>query len=141
MLVRPIALFQQFATLEDMTVPEFENGELEKLAQMVARGFEAVDKRFDEVDARFKMVDGRFDSLKGDIDQRFAAVHADIRSLRENAERLEAKMDVGFESVREDIDALAADHFPVSAQIELKKRVERIEDRAGLPHTLKAASA
>lgn len=108
-------------------MPEFESSELEKLAELVARGFEAVDERFD--------------ALREDIDQRFAAVHADLRSIRENAQRLEAKMDAGFQSVREDIDALAADHFPAVAQIELRKRVERLEDRAGLPHTLQAVSA
>jgi hypothetical protein len=110
-----------------MTVPDFENSEFEKLAGMVARGFEAVDERLD--------------SLREDIDQRFAAVHADLQSVRENGERLEAKMDAGFKSLREDIDALAADHFPASAQIELRRRVERLEDRAGLPHALQPASA
>lgn len=94
---------------------------------MVARGFEAVDERFD--------------SLKEDMEQQFAAVHSDIRSIRENAQRLEAKVDVGFKSIREDIAALAADHIPLGAQTELRKRMERLEDRAGLPHSLQPASA
>lgn len=134
-----------------MTVPDFENSELEKLAQMVARGFEAVDKRFDDIDARFEAVDTRFEAVDkrfdeidvrfDEVDARFASVNAEIRSLRDNAQRLEAKVDAGFKSVREDIDALAADHLPVSAQTELRKRVERLEDRAGLPHGLQPASA
>lgn len=134
-----------------MTVPDFENSELEKLAQMVAGGFEAVDKRSDDIDARsytvdacFETVDKRFDEIDArfdEVDARFAPANAEIRSLRDNAQRLEAKVDAGFKSVREDIDALPADHFPVSAQTELRKRVERLEDGAGLPHSLRPASA
>ncbi len=97
-----------------MTVPDFENKELEKLAGMVARGFDAVDKRFEAVDARFEHLESRINTL-------------------------ETEMHNGFRSVNERIDKLQEVQIPLSEQDELWQRIRRIEKHLGLPHEIQPA--
>lgn len=111
-----------------MTVPDFENKELEKLAIMVARGFDAVDKRFEDVDKRFEDVDKRF----ADMDRRFDHIESRIDTV-------ETEMHNGFRSVNERIDKLQEVQIPLSEQDELWQRIKRIENHLGLPHDLQTA--
>jgi|GEM_PF-2638555 len=53
---------------------------LEKLAQMIAKGFEQVDKRFEQVDKKFKQIDKRL----GGIEVRLNGLEIDVRELRKN---------------------------------------------------------
>ena len=41
---------------------------IDNLAQIVARGFGAVDKRFDKVDKRFDVVDSRLNTIEALLD-------------------------------------------------------------------------
>ena len=50
---------------------------LDSLANMVARGFEGVDKRLDEHDKRFEAIDQRFEA----IDQRFDTVEHKLSKI------------------------------------------------------------
>jgi tetrahydromethanopterin S-methyltransferase subunit G len=97
-----------------MTVPDFENKELEKLAIMVARGFDAVDKRFEDVDKRFDHIESRIDTVETEIHN-------------------------GFRSVNERIDKLQEVQIPLPEQDELWQRIKRIEKHLGLPHDLQTA--
>lgn len=55
---------------------------LEKLAGMVKRGFDSIDKRFDSVDKRFESIDKRFDK-----------VDTEIKELKMADARIERKLD------------------------------------------------
>lgn len=59
-----------------MTERSFENRDIEKLAAMVARGFEAVDNRFDHVESRI-------DTLETEMRDGFRSVNERIDKLQE----------------------------------------------------------
>ncbi|MEK7552306.1 MAG: hypothetical protein AAB534_02725 [Patescibacteria group bacterium] len=66
---------------------------IDNLAQSVAWGFEAVEKRFDEVDEKFEKIDRRFD----EVDKRFDKVDSRLNTLEallasNRIERLEDSM-------------------------------------------------
>lgn len=57
-----------------------------QLAQMIAAGFDVVDKRFDAVDKRFDAVDKKFEKLEERVDivdARLGRIEADLGGLRE----------------------------------------------------------
>lgn len=59
----------------------------ENLAQIVAKGFEQVDKRFEQVDKRFEQVDKRFEGIDNKlhhIDARLDTIEHDITDIRKH---------------------------------------------------------
>lgn len=63
---------------------------IDSLAQMVARGFDSMDKRFDSMDKRFDQVEGRLDKVEGRIDkveERFDRIENLL--IRDHAYRIE----------------------------------------------------
>ena len=65
----------------------------EDLAVMVARGFDAVDKRFEQVDKKFDGVDRRFDILESKLSQKIDGLTNRIDDLALNrATREEVKI-------------------------------------------------
>ena len=90
---------------------------LDKLAQLVANGFEKVGKQFEQVDMRFEQVDMRFEQ----IDRRFGQF--DIR-LEQNDRRL-TQIEYRLKDIQNDQDELArmvADGFT-----EVNGRIDRLE--------------
>lgn len=118
-----------------MTLPEFDNKEFEKLASMIARGFDDVYKRFDKVDER---LDG-LESRVGSLDKRVTALENDISTLRREFDELTVEVRTGFRDVRRDIHTLSEKSIPLAEQDEIWHRIRRIEDHVGLPQNLKAA--
>ena len=111
-----------------MTVPDFENKELEKLAQMIARGFDDVYIRLDALEARV-----------APLDQRLAALESDVTTLRRDLDELTMEVRTGFRDVRRDIHQLSEKSIPLSEQDEIWQRIRRIEDHVGLEQQLKTA--
>lgn len=96
----------------------FENSDIEKLASMVAREFASIRA---EMDQGFTSLRTEMDERFNGIEQQLESMRAEIRSIREQLERLEEKS------------------IPLAEQDELWQRVRRIEDKLGLPHELVAA--
>ncbi len=79
---------------------------IEKLAVMVAGGFEQMDKRFEQVDSKFKQVDKRFDHMESRLDglelkissasaswvHKFDRLHSWIEELDGRVNKIEDKM-------------------------------------------------
>jgi tetrahydromethanopterin S-methyltransferase subunit G len=87
--------------------------ESEKLARMVASGFNEVHERFNSVDARFDLVDRRFDT----IDKRFDSVDARLDghdrrfdSIESRLADLELGQRRGFKELGEKFDSVIANH-------------------------------
>ena len=97
---------------------------LDKLAQLVANGFEKVGKQFEQVDMRFDQVDMRFEQVDmrfEQIDRRFGQF--DIR-LEQNDRRL-TQIEYRLKDIQNDQDELArmvADGFT-----EVNGRIDRLE--------------
>ena len=96
----------------------FENSDIEKLASMVAREFASV---------RAEMEQG-FTSLRTEMDERFNGIEQQLESMRAE-----------IRSIREQLERLEEKSIPLAEQDELWQRVRRIEDKLGLPHELAAA--
>ena len=64
--------------------------EVENLARIVARGFEAVDKRFEQIDKRFEAVDKRFEA----VDKRFEAADKRFELIAASLMNINARLDV-----------------------------------------------
>lgn len=118
-----------------MTIPDFENKELEKLAQMIARGFDDVYTRFDAIEGRLAALEARVESL----DERVGALEKDIATLRRDLDELTMEVRTGFRDVRRDIHQLSEKSIPLSEQDEIWQRIRRIEDHVGLQQNLKTA--
>lgn len=66
-----------------------------ELAQMIAAGFHAVDKRFDAVDKRFDAVDRRFDTVEGrlgTVEGRLDTVEGRLGVLAEKFDIMDARL-------------------------------------------------
>lgn len=61
---------------------------IDKLAMMVAKGFEHVDKRFDNVDKRFEQVDQRFEQ----VDKNFSRIEATLSTMQRDIEEIQREM-------------------------------------------------
>lgn len=99
---------------------------IESLAQMVAGGFEQVDRRFEQVDRRFEQVDKRFDSLEAqiiDLKEEVRQIRVELKQIWNKLEEIEQRLEKLFRTAKEDADAIASD------VINLRQRVEFLESQ------------
>lgn len=92
---------------------------LDKLAGMVARGFQAVDARFDGVEKRFDDVESRLDAVEtslGDIDARLSRTETNVIEVKQAVRRIDLRTQNQVDAVYSDIT-------------NLKKRVTVLEKR------------
>ena len=65
---------------------------LEKLAQMMGRGFTGVDEKFKSVDEKFKKVDARFDNVDARLDNIEAGLtvlEVDVKEVKNRLDKIE----------------------------------------------------
>ncbi len=85
---------------------------IDKLAMMVASGFEQMEKRFERIENRLEQIEKRLD-----------VIEVDIRELRAEARSIRAELN----HVPDDVDATYAPTLN-----DLLERVSRIEKKIGL---------
>lgn len=93
---------------------------IDKLAVMVANGFQAIDKRFDEVDKRFVEIDNRFD----EVDKRFDKVEQSIIDLDSKVE----VMNVRLKKVESAIEPILMGYTIIKQEVgDLNLRLTKLE--------------
>ncbi|OGN00178.1 MAG: hypothetical protein A2736_01355 [Candidatus Yanofskybacteria bacterium RIFCSPHIGHO2_01_FULL_41_27] len=86
---------------------------LDKLANMVAGGFEGVDKKFEDVDKKFEDVDKKLE----DIDKKMVTKD-EFRSLEKKVDKLDYQMDEVYDILK---------RFEENDILNLQKRVQILE--------------
>ena len=92
---------------------------IDKLAIMVASGFEQMEKRFERIENRLEQVENRLEQ----VEKRLDVIEIDIRELRAEARSIRAELN----HVPDDVDATYAPTLN-----DLLERVSRIEKKIGL---------
>jgi len=99
---------------------------IDKLAIMVASGFEQMEKRFERIENRLEQVENRLEQVENRLEQvekRLDVIEIDIRELRAEARSIRAELN----HVPDDVDATYAPTLN-----DLLERVSRIEKKIGL---------
>ena len=97
---------------------------LESLAQMIGRGFSAVDQRFDKMDQRFDKMEPDINEMKTDI----TVMKSDIFDVKEQLGRIEADIVL----IKKQLDNVVYRHEFES----LKNKISEIEKQL---HKIKSA--
>ena len=91
--------------------------EVEGLAQIVAKGFEQVDKRFDNIEIRLS-------NLEDEVRQ----MRAEIKQIWNKLEEIEQKVEKISKIAKEDMDAIASDILNLRQRIEfLENQVKKMQ--------------
>ena len=91
-----------------LTVEVFEE-KMDSFAQIVKRGFDAVDKRFDGIDQRFDGIDREFGVLRSEMKVEFARVDNRIGELAKHVDdfvQLHQKLDIEPTALRHKYELL-----------------------------------
>ena len=127
-----IKSFKMALTKKDLSqIKGVVHGEVENLARIVARGFEAVDKRFELVDKRFEQIDKRFEL----VDKRFEQIDKRFEQIDKRFEQIDDKLlhiDARLNTIEHDIDEIRR-HFVYRDEFEdALARLTVVEKKLGV---------
>jgi archaellum component FlaC len=110
----------------------FEDKDIEKLAQMMAREFSRVEERFDAIDKRFEGVDERFEAIDKrfeSVDKRFDKIDNRLETVDHRLEQLEDDV----KHIRHNVSNLYNEDFVTRAEFDdTQGRVSYMERKLGI---------
>jgi len=119
----------------DQESKKFIEASFEKWTGIVMGEFQRVDERFDAVDKRFDVIDTRLDT----IDTRLNTIDTRLDTADSRLDRLEEDMSETKAAVMRMEHTLQGKvEGQEDAILDLHKRMDRVENKVGLPHALSA---